>query len=239
MACRDLLCRLEARGLISLPARLSGVRKAGYRHHTRAPELLNCAPLHSTLGEIRDELSLQLVRDSQQKALYKGLVGTYHYLSYQQATGAQLKYIAALRDRPVACLSFGPAAWKIGPRDQFIGWSVQARGQHLPSVANNDRFVILPWVQINGLASLLLAKAAQRLRWDWPSTYGQDLVLIESFVEQERFAGAAYAAAHWICVGPTVGRGRHDRTHAEGAPFKNIWLYPLRCDFRVVLGQGE
>ena len=239
IACRDLLCRLEARGLIALPPRLSAVRQAGYRNQTRTPELLSCAPFQGLLGELRDELSFQLVGDSKQLALYKGLVGTYHYLGYQQATGAQLKYIACFQDRPLACLSFGPAAWKIGPRDQFIGWSAQARGQHLPSVVNNDRFVILPWVQIKSLASFLLATAMHRLRGDWQKIYGQDLVLVESFVEKERFTGSAYAAANWICVGQTVGRGRNDRTHAEAAPLKNIWLYPLRRDFRVVLCQGE
>jgi hypothetical protein len=239
IACRDLLCRLDARGLIELPARLSAVRGTGYRNQTPTPALLNSAPLPGTLGEWCDELSLQLVGDSKQLALYKGLVGTYHYLGYQQATGAQLKYIAYLQDRPLACLSFGPAAWKIGPRDQFVGWSAPARRHHLPAVVNNDRFVILPWVQIKALASFLLATAMHRLRGDWQRIYGQDLVLVESFVEQERFAGFAYAAANWICVGQTVGRGRNDRTHAEGAPLKNIWLYPLRRDFRVVLCQGE
>jgi hypothetical protein len=239
IACRDLLRRLEARGLIALPARLSGVRGTGYRNQTRTPAWLNCAPWQSALGELRDELSLQLVGDSKQLTLYKGLVGTYHYLGYQQATGAQLKYIACLQDRPLACLSFGPAAWKIGPRDQFIGWSVQARQHHLRTVVNNDRFVILPWVEIKGLASSLLSRAVHRLRRDWQTVYGHDLALVESFVEQERFAGSAYAAANWLCVGQTVGRGRNDRSHAEGAPRKSIWLYPLRQDFRVVLGQGE
>ena len=90
------------------------------------------------LGEFREELSIALVEDSQPLALYRGLVGTYHYLGYQQATGAQLKYIAYVADRPVACLSFGPAAWEIGPRDQFIGWSSQARRHNLPAVVNND-----------------------------------------------------------------------------------------------------
>jgi hypothetical protein len=239
IACRDLLCRLEVRGLIALPPRLNAVRGAGYRNQTRTPDLLNCAPLQGALGELRDELSLQLVGDSKQFALYKGLVGTYHYLSYQQATGAQLKYIAYFQDRPLACLSFGPAAWKIGPRDQFIGWSAQARRHHLRTVVNNDRFVILPWVQINGLASFLLARAVHRLRRDWQTVYGHDLALVESFVEKDRFAGAAYAAANWIVVGQTVGRGRNDRTHAEAAPLKSIWLYPLRRDFRAVLCQGE
>ena len=238
IACRDLLRRLEARGLIELPPRLSGVRRAGYRHQTRAPDL-NCAPLQGSVGEFRDKLSIQLAGDSQLVALYRGLVGTYHYLAYQQASGAQLKYITYFQDRPIACLSFGPAAWKIGPRDQFIGWSAQAQRQNLRWVVNNERFLILPWVQIKCLASFLLATAVHRLRHDWQRVYGHDLALVESFVEQERFVGSAYAAANWICVGQTLGRGRNDRTHAEAAPLKSIWLCPLRQDWRVVLCQGE
>lgn len=239
IACRDLLRRLEARGLIELPPRLRAARGAGYRNRVPSPAGLNCAPLLGKLSEFRDELSLQLVQDSQPLALYRGLVGTYHYLGYQQATGAQLKYIAYLADRPVACLSFGPAAWKIGPRDQFIGWSSPARRQNLPAVVNQDRFVILPWVQIPCLASFLLSCAVRRLRQDWRSVYGHDLALAETFVERERFAGTAYAAANWTCVGQTLGRGRNDRTHAHRVPIKTIWLCPLRPDFRAVLGQAR
>ena len=201
IACRDLLRRLEARGLIELPPRLRAARRVGYRNRVQSPAGLNCTLLLGQLREFRDELSLQLVQDSQPLALYRGLVGTYHYLGYQQATGAQLKYIAYLADRPVACLSFGPAAWKVGPRDKFIGWSSPAR--------------------------------------DWRSIYGHDLALAETFVEQPRFAGTAYAAANWTCVGQTLGRGRNDRTHAHRVPIKTIWLCPLRPDFRTVLGQAR
>lgn len=239
IACRDLLRRLEARGLIQLPPRLRAARGVGYRNQTGSPDLRHGAGLQGDLGKFRPELRLEVVGDSQQSALYKGLVGTYHYLGYQQATGAQLKYIAYCQDRPTACLSFGPAAWKIGPRDQFIGWSPQSRRQHLSWVTNNERFVILPWVQIPGLASFLLAKVGHRLRRDWQRIYGYDLALAETFVERERFAGSAYAAANWICVGQTLGRGRNDRTHEEAAPIKTIWLYPLRRDFRAWLCQGE
>jgi hypothetical protein len=239
IACRDLLRRLEARGLIELPAALRAARRAGYRNQTQAPDLLNCGPLQGTLGEFDDELRVELAGDSKQLGLYKGLVGTYHYLGYQQAAGAQLKYIAYFQDRPIACLSFGPAAWKIGPRDQFIGWSAESRRQNLPWVTNNDRFVVVPWVQIKCLASFLLATVVHQLRRDWQRIYGHDLALAETFVERERFAGSAYAAANWVCVGQTAGRGRNDRTHAEAAPLKSIWLYPLRRNFRAVLCQGE
>jgi hypothetical protein len=238
IACRDLLRRLEARGLVELPPRLRAARRAGYRNRTQAPDLLNCAPLQGKLREFRDELSIQIVRDSGQLDLYRGLVGTYHYLGYQQATGAQLKYLVYCQDRPIACLSFGTAAWKIGPRDQFIGWSAESRRRHLPWVVNNDRFVIFPWVEITCLASFLLAKVVRQLRGDWQRVYGHDVALAESFVEKERFAGCAYAAANWMCVGQTRGRGRNDRTHDEDAPIKTIWLYPLRADFRTRLCQS-
>jgi hypothetical protein len=239
IACRDLLRRLEARGLIELPPRLRAARRVGYRNRTNAPDFLSCAPLQGRLREFGDELSIQLVGDSEQLALYRGLVGAYHYLGYQQATGAQLKYIAYFQDRPIACLSFGPAAWKIGPRDQFIGWSAESRRQNLAWVTNNDRFVIVPWVRIKCLASFLLATVVHQLSRDWQRIYGHGLALAETFVERERFAGSAYAAANWVRVGQTVGRGRNDRTHVEAAPLKSIWLYPLRRDFRVVLRQGE
>jgi len=241
IACRDLLGQLERRGLIELPPRLRAARRAGYRHRNpiQAPDGLNCAPVSGELRERRDQLRLQLVRDAGQLAVYRGLVGTYHYLGYQQATGAQLKYLAYHQDQPIACLSFGPAAWKIGPRDEFIGWSPQVRGQNLRWVVNNDRFVILPWVQIKSLASCLLGKVVQQLGRDWLAVYGHDLALAETFVEKDRFAGTAYAAANWICVGQTLGRGRNDRTHDHDGPSKTIWLRPLRADFRPFLCQQQ
>ena len=239
IACRNLLRRLEARGLIKLPPQLCAARRAGYRNRTEAPGGLDCAPLQGRLGEFRSELSVQLVEGPEPLALYRGLVGTYHYLGYQQAAGAQLKYLVYCQDRPIACLSFGPAAWKIRPRDQFIGWSDKARRQNLPRVVNNERFLILPWVDIQYLASFLLSKAVRRLPGDWSRVYGHAPALAETFVEKQRFAGTAYAAASWMCVGQTLGRGRNDRTHDQVAPIKTIWLRPLREDFRPLLCQAQ
>lgn len=239
IACRELLRRLEVRGLIELPPKLCEARRAGYRNRSSTPDLLDCMPLAGGLRESRSQLRLELVQNSQQLALYRGLVGTYHYLGYQQATGAQLRYIAYFQDRPIACLSFGPAAWKVGARDQFIGWSAQARQQNLRWVVNNDRFVILPWVQIKCLASYLLGRTVRQLLGDWQRVYGYELALVETFVEHRRFAGTAYAAASWICVGQTLGRGRNDRTHDQAAPIKTIWLRPLREDFGPFLCQEQ
>jgi Druantia protein DruA len=237
IACRELLRRLEAKGLIQLPPPLRAARRAGYRNATRLPELGDTVALAGSLAEFRSQLTLRLVREAVHARIFAGLIGAYHYLGYQQATGAQLKYLVWYADRPIACLSFGPAAWKLAPRDHYIGWSARARQARLDWVVNNDRFLIVPGVHIRHLASYVLAATLRRLRADWQAVYGHDLALAETFIEAGRFRGSCYAAAHWVCVGQTQGRGRNDRRFARALPLKTIWVHPLRADFRSVLSQ--
>ena len=145
----------------------------------------------------------------------------------------QLHYLARDRNgREVACLLFGPASWKVGVRDAFIGWSAGQRQQGLGHLANNSRFLILPAVQTPHLASHLLAGAVRRLRVDWCAQHGQALWLVETFVERERFAGTCYRAANWLKVGQTQGRTRNDRQHRLQAPVKDVYLLALQPDFR-------
>lgn len=235
IACRDLLRRLQAEGLIQLPPMLKPARRAGYINRVPTPELLDRVPLQGWLGAVRPQITLELVQGREQTQWFNRLIGAYHYLGYQQPTGAQLKYLACYERHPVACLSFGPAAFKIAPRDHFIGWTHSLRQERLFWLVNNDRFLILPWVQVRGLASFLLSQCLRRLRADWPAIYHHDLALAETFIEKDRFSGHGYAGANWLCVGETRGRGRNDRGNACAAPIKTIWLYPLRQDFREVL----
>lgn len=239
IACRDLLRKLHTKGLIELPPMLSAARRPGYTNKVQTPALFSCLPLQGTLGSLRDRITLQLAQCRQQTQLFKSLIGSYHYLGYQQPTGAQLKYLAFFEDRPIACLSFGPAAYKIAPRDQFIGWTVAQRQQRLSWLVNNDRFLILPSVQVPHLASWMLSRCLRRLRSDWQQVYRHDLALAETFIEEDRFAGVCYAAANWICLGRTQGRGRNDRFKTAGLPIKTIWAYPLRKHFRQVLCAPE
>ena len=235
IACRDLLRQLQARGLIQLPARLRAARRPGYQNPVRAPKLPEPAPPPGNLSDWHDRIELSLAQSRTERQLFNGLMGTYHYLGYRQPTGAQLQYLACAAQGPLAALSFGPAAFHLGPRDQFIGWSARQREARRPWLVNHDRFLILPWIHVPHLASWLLSHGLRRLRGDWQQIYRQDLALCETFVEQERFAACSYAAANWICVGPTCGRGRNDRLNQAGLPIKTIWLYPLRPDFRQVL----
>jgi hypothetical protein len=132
-------------------------------------------------------------------------------------------------------LVFGAAAWKTQPRDAFIGWTAAQRQAHLALVANNSRFLILPWVRVPELASHILGRVARRLAADWQARYGHPVRLLETFVERERFRGSCYRAANWIWVGQTQGRTRQDRHSQIQAPVKDVWVYPLHARFRQAL----
>ena len=133
----------------------------------------------------------------------------------------------------VAMLGFSTAAWKLAPRDNFIGWTPQLREKNLPLVVDNPRFLILPWVHIPNLGSHILAIVRRRLPIDWTERYNTTPVLIETFVETPRYTGAVYRASGWIRVGTTQGRGRYDREKLCNKPRKDVWLRPLRRDLEA------
>ena len=235
IACRDLLRQLERKGLVKLPPPRRAARRVGYQNVVTPVALRDRVPVAGSLAPLRNEIQMHLVQGAEPARLFNGLIGTYHYLGYQQAQGAQVKYLARYRDRPVAGLSFGPAAFRVAARDQFIGWSPQQRQARLPWVVNNDRFLILPWVDVPHLASFVLSRCLRRLRSDWQQIYEQDLALAETFIQKDRFPGHCYAAANWTCIGESCGRGRNDRFHQGALPIKTLWVYALRPEFRQVL----
>ena len=172
--------------------------------------------------------------------LWQTLLSQYHYLGFSTQVGQSIRYLAQTSDgRPVACLLFGAAAWKTAPRDAFIGWGATQRERNLSRVVNNMRFLIPPWVHVPHLASHVLAMALHRLPDDWQIKYGFKPVLVETFVEQERFKGTCYKAANWQCVGATTGRTRQDRYAQIKVPIKDIYLYPLCREFKKTLCAEE
>ncbi len=110
------------------------------------------------------------------------------------------------------------------------------RMRHLPHVVSNSRFLLVPWVRIENLASATLAQGLRRLRGDWQAQYGVEPLLVETLVDAARFTGGCYRAANWVELGETSGRGRDDRAHArQGASPKRLWVYPLTGDAVVRL----
>jgi hypothetical protein len=168
-------------------------------------------------------------------ALWNELIERHHYLGYKPLPGAQMRYLLFHGSYLLAALGFSAAAWKVAPRDQFIGWDDSQRRRNLQRIVNNSRFLILPWVEVRNLASYILAAAAKRLGNDWMERYGYEPVLLETFVERDRFRGTCYRAANWLRIGETKGRGKLDRRHRGLSTVKHIYVYPLRKDFRQKL----
>ena len=234
MSCRVAMLRMEKDGLIELPPPQNGNGNGVARPRLTAASAPQ-QPVTASAGRL-GKLQLRPVTTPQQSSLWNELIERYHYLRYQPLPGAQTRYlIFSANSQLLAALGFGAAAWKVAPRDHFIGWTPEQRSRNLHLVVNNARFLILPWVSSRNLASKILALAAKQLPNHWHTRYRYTPVLLETFVERQRFTAASYRAANWIPVGQTQGRGKLDRHHQNAAPVKNIYLYPLHKHFRQTL----
>jgi hypothetical protein len=234
MSCRVGLLRLHRAGLIELPAARNG--NGNGRGLMKQPDAWPTPqPLGGSAGQLSG-LRLEPVADQAASRLWNGLIERWHYLGYTPLPGAQLRYLIAWDHGVLGALGFGAAAWKVAARDRWIGWERPAREAHLGRVLNNARFLILPWVQVQNLASKVLALAAARVGEDFAARYGEPPVLLETFVETPRFRGTCYRAANWRYLGETAGRGKCDRTHQAALARKAVYVYPLAADFRAALG---
>jgi hypothetical protein len=237
MAARTLLLKLHQRRLLELPPRRQAPTN---RMRCAAAELpLNQelpTPIEGALQELGPLQVREVSRDASERAWVKRALSRYHYLGFSGSVGQNLHYVISDgQGRRLACLVFGAAAWKCQDRDQFIGWSASQRERNLALIANNTRFLILPWVQIRRLGSWILGQIQRRLAGDWEAKYGHQVVLMETFVEHPRFRGTVYRAANWQRVGRTTGRTRQDRHTCIQVAVKDIYIYPLRRRFREVL----
>jgi hypothetical protein len=228
LECRDLLERLERRGILTLPAKQSpGMIKS---QKIIAPA--GNGQFHSRLrGSVEEfaPLDVQLVESRQQRQLFKDLVSRYHYLGYAMPYGARLQYLVYVsrpRREVVGCVQFSSPAWRIKVRDQWIGWDDGRRKLRLQRVVNNSRLLVV--ARIGNLASMMLSCSMGRLRTDWHQRYGLEPWLVETLVDRQRFYGGCYRAANFIVLGETSGRGRMDRSHQRhGARIKTVLVYPL------------
>jgi hypothetical protein len=236
MAARTLLLKLEHRGLLQLPLRRGPIPNGARRTPDRDGDLGVASP--PVTGPLRtlQPLTLTPAHTPAQRQRLIHLLRQYHYLGLGRPVGENLGYlITDAQKRLLAAAWFGAPAWKAAARDAFIGWSAAQREKGLPLLANNSRLLLLPWVRVPHLASHLLGLLARRISADWQAKYGHRLVLLETYVQRDRFAGTCYHAANWTAVGDTTGRSRQDRHRQLRVPIKSILLFPLRPDWRAVL----
>jgi Domain of unknown function (DUF4338) len=230
--CYDFLQTLHGRGWLpwlSLQPKKLRPRATDWDERSDAQ-----APLTGSIGDYLP-VQLQLLDNSDDRRLFRQYIQRYHYLGYKAPYGAQLRYFVRSLQPPcplLACLLFTSAAWKIAPRDTFVGWSQPARQVNLSLVVNNSRFLILPWIRVPNLASHILSLTARQMPRDWWAAYRAQPVLLETLVDGTRYHGGCYRAANWTEVGLTQGRGRMDRSGKAQGVRKHIFLFPLHRHWR-------
>jgi hypothetical protein len=236
--CRKALLKLQRDGKIQLP---EAERFRGKRKPRVKPECVKAEAVK--IGILKDFQPVELIvvrsADSEVSRTWNELMDRYHYLGSGPLCGAQLRYLIWNEKYGwLGGLAFSGAGWSIKARDEWIGWSREAREKNLNQVVGNSRFLIVPQWHVPHLASHVLGMALRRLRTDWKGRYGYEPVLAETFVQQERFEGTCYRAANWIEVGQTQGRGRQDRTHSRSSTAKRVFVYPLAAQARQQLCEG-
>lgn len=179
-------------------------------------------------------------RYSKSSKIWNDLMNRYHYLSSGPLCGSQIRYLINSEHYGyLGGFAFTSASWSLQARDQWIGWDKTSQKAYLNKIICNSRFLIVPYFHVKNLASHSLSMCIKRLAIDWEKRYGIAPVLLETFVEGERFNGACYRAANWIYVGKSKGRGRSDSTHESTIPKKDIYVYPLRYDACQILRDGK
>ncbi len=234
-SCQQLLSKLEKQGLINLPAKqedkIQDTRdQISFGLRTEAG-----LPVEGSVAHY-EPIALEPVRHLENIRLWNEYVERYHTLGYKRPFGAHQRYfIVAGAGQKLGCLLFAAAAWALEDRDAWIGWNELDRSLRLNLIINNTRFLIFPWVHVKNLASKALSLAAKRVQSDWQERYGYSPVLLETFVDPEKYRGTCYKAANWVFLGQTAGRGRTEMHNKRPFTRKHIYVYPLESDFRAIL----
>lgn len=190
-------------------------------------------------SEAHRELEVRPVERTQE-GQYQAELARHHYLGALKKIGETIWYVAMWREHWVAQLSLSAAALKCGVRDRWIGWDFRCQYGRLNWIANNSRFLILPGWNRPNIGSRVLSLMERRVVGDWTTRFGHRLLLLETFVDPERFYGGVYRAANWVDLGLTRGyrRVRAGYSAQAGVP-KRVFVRPLCRDARLQLNQPE
>ena len=237
--CVQFLRKLANEGIVTLPKPGAGRKRGG--DSTLANQEMCAALLRAPPGEVTDigGLALEIAQAGARQKLLRAYMKKYHTLGDEMVFGDRLYYfITDSAGTDLGCMRFSASSWALEDRERWIGWDSKQRKERLFLIVNNSRFLIFPWVRVRNLASRSLSMAAWRIKADWLSHYCYEPVLLETFVEREKYHGTSYKAANWELIGETKGRGRDDRNKEYALSVKDIYVYPLSKDFRAIL-KGE
>ncbi len=195
--------------------------------------MCNCyceQPIEGLPAEDRllEEVTIELIT-REERERFDLLMESEHYLRNATAVGQVLRYVALYRGQWVALLTFCSAALHLKFRDRLLGWSPRQVSERRHLIAQNSRFLILPSTgKWPNLASRVLKLTCDRLGQDWKHHFDHPVLLVETFVDPQRYRGTCYKSAGWQPLGSTKGfeRSRQDFYVDKEHP-KELWVQVL------------
>ena len=223
------LRRLEERGRVQLPPREPRRALQQPRGLSDDGEALPPLPKLPSGGGVIVGLRLRLIENEHDPnhRIWNRLIVREHPLGRRPLVGAQLRYLVECEAGIVGAFGFGPAAFHLECRDQWIGWNPQGRQQNRGRVIGLSRFLIRPGLRVPNLASQCYGVALRQVARDWQARYGGKPVLVETYVDRRYHQGRSLAAANWRRLGQSKGRGRDDRQRRQAQSLKDVWVYEL------------
>ena len=238
--CLNALEAMQTADLFVLPKK----KERSKRKQKPIPQSHHTDPQSVITGSLAqwDCLTLQTVTAKDEVERWNAFVDRYHYLGYKRPIGTHLRYFIVAQghsgdEQILGCLLFAFATVSLDCRDQWIGWDEQARQRRLNLVVNNNRFLILPWVEVKNLASKVLSMAAAQVPDDWMALHRFRPVLMETFVDPDKYMGTCYQAANWQLVGQT--KGKKGSARVDAVTQKDVYVYPLTTDYQAQLIEGK
>jgi hypothetical protein len=229
-ACVKLLEKLEKHGVLKLPEKqASSVRAVKTRNLTSRTD--ECVPLTGIVGDLGG-VRVQPVTGADEIALWNEYMSRYHCLGYKQPFGCSECYFITSAQGKLGCILFSGASNGLRERDKWIGWSKDEHLRKLGLVINNSRFLMFSWVQVKNLASYALGQVVRRLCDNWQQHWNYKPVLVETFVDPEKYAWTCYRAANWLYLGQTTGIALARQGKKYTSRLKQIYVLPLTSDFR-------
>ena len=229
-SCRSALGKLEAKGLVSLPA---PKRSGGGGPRGLGRPVAAAVGVPDRVDRIAD-LRLERVCDVAGRRLWTELVAREHFLGATTFAGCQARYLIVSEHGYLGAIGYSAAAYALEDRDRWIGWDAETRLRRSNLVVNLSRFLIRPGFVCKNLASKVLSMSLRRLPADFEARYGFRPALAETFVGPEH-EGVCFSASNWVRIGSTKGRGRFAEPGCQVA-VKSIHAYPLAANWRAMMG---
>ena len=180
-------------------------------------------------AHLLDQVGVRLIETEEDRRRHDELMERHHYLHNAKAVGQVLRYVVEYHGEWVALLTFCSAALHLKPRDRFLKWTARQVCERRHLIGQNSPFLVLPATgRWPNLASRALKLVCQRLREDWQAQFGHPVLLVETFVDPNRFRGTCYKAAGWEALGQTQGYERCGQDfYLDTQHPKELWVRPL------------